>query len=117
MFILEECFNHEPEFQDFALAVSPLIERPTREIVRTWVREFKQNGSSVVARHGRCVSADDSKVLWPIIEKWERTGHHEDLTALETAIEQIYNANRPVSESEDESEEEGGEESEAEATE
>ena len=117
MFILEECFNHEPEFQDFALAVSPLIERPIRKIVVIWSQEAKQNGRLLVDRAGCHVSADDSEMLWPIIEKWERTGHHEDLTALETAIEQIYNANGPVSKSEDESEEEGGEEAEAEATE
>ena len=117
MFILEECFNHEPEFQDFAVAVSPLIERPTREIVRIWVHEDEVDGSFKVVRPGCRVSADDSEMLWPIIEKWERTGHHEDLTALETAIEQVYNANSPLSELDDESGEEGREESEAEASE
>ena len=112
MFILEECFNNEPEFRDFALAVSPLIKRPTREIVRIWVDAGPRD-----ARPGCHPSADDSKVLWPLIEKWERTGHHKDLTALQTAMEQIYNADGPLSELDDESGEEGGEESEAEATE
>ena len=108
MYILEECFNNEPEFQEFAVAVSPLIKRPTREI-RSILHSAKM-------RAVRCdVSPDDSKVLWPMVEKWERTGHHKDLTALRMAMEQIYNANAPVSESGDEPEEEGGMEAEGES--
>ena len=110
MFILEECFNTEPEFQEFAAATSQLIKRPTREILNI---SFVGEGSNY---WDTCdVSTADSEVLWPMIEKWERTGHQKDLTALQTAMEQIYNANAPVSGLDDDSEEEGGTEAERES--
>ena len=111
MFVLEECFNNEPEFQKFAVAISPLIKRPTREIESIWFDD-EIDGDGTIQSMNRGVSAADSEVLLPIMEKWERTGHHEDLTALETAMEQIYDANAPVSESDSESEEKGGTEAE-----
>ena len=105
MFILEECFNNEPEFQEFAVAVSPLIKRPTRDIVKMLVRE--EIGIYAVYD----ISANDSKVLWPMIEKWERSGHDKDLTALVTAIKRICNARNHSKESKEESVDEAEEES------
>lgn len=129
MFILEECFTNEPEFQEFAVAISPLIKRPIREIARISVRGDIDGDGEEDTRVGRVVSPDVSMVLWPLFEKWERTGHHKDLTALETAADQVYYARRPwykrkeesKEEAEDESkeelEEESGEESEEESEE
>lgn len=92
IFLLEECFNNEPEFKEFAVAISPLIKQPTRKIVSMFVCPKRHSFSD-----RRPVRAADSKVLWPLIEKWERTGNHKDLAALQMAMEQIYNANALVS--------------------
>ena len=97
IFLLEECFKNEPGFQEFAVAISPLIKQPTRKIVSMFVVPERDS-----FRDRRPVRAADNNVLWPLIEKWERTGNHEDLTALEMAMEQIYNANSPISDSESE---------------
>ena len=113
MFILEECFHNEPEFQEFVVAINPLIKRPNREIVSI-SHSLQGPGRTIRRRHCR-VNAEDSKVLWPIIERWESTGHHKDLTALETAMEQIYNASDSFPDSDDEfSEQESVEELEEE---
>ena len=91
MFILEECFHNEPEFQEFAVAISPLIKRPTREIVG--IRHYHHTSGHKVNSTKCGVSPDESRALWPLIEKWERTGLHEEgKTALEMAVEQIYDA-------------------------
>ena len=87
MFLLEECFSKEPEFRKFAVAVRPLIKTPTRRL------EYLTNSSYLSLRTSpprfRLPSADESK-LWPLIEKWESTGHEEDRIALVTATEQIW---------------------------
>ena len=86
MFLLEECFNTEPEFQKFAVAIRPLVKSPTRKI-RGILRPEKPGSLSLVTV--RLPSADESK-LWPLIEKWEDTGHEKDRVALVTAMEQIW---------------------------
>lgn len=57
--------------------------------------------------------ADESK-LWPLIEKWESTGHDKGRVALATALEQIWKNRYPDPEAERESEEESDKESEKE---
>ena len=37
MFVLEKCFNAEPEFREFAVAMEPLIETPKRKIFFLYV--------------------------------------------------------------------------------
>ena len=105
MFLLEECFNKEPEFQTFAVAVRPLIKTPTRRILRICGFENPKDPdfNSLLAIH--LSSADESK-LWPFIEKWEDTGDRKDRAALVTAMAQIWEVLRADLKSEEESAEE-----------
>ena len=106
MFLLEECFNKEPEFQKFAVAIRPLVKSPTRKI-RSILRPEKPGSLSL--GQVSLPSADESK-LWPLIEKWEDTGHGKDRDALVTAMEQIWKVRQPGSGSEKESEGQSDEE-------
>lgn len=81
MFILEECFHREPEFREFAAAIKPSVETPTRKILKIEVRYDRVN-----------ITAGESEVLWPLIERWEETGHQRDLDALEVAMERLWRA-------------------------
>ena len=119
MFLLEECFNKEPEFQRFAVAIRPLVKSPTRKI-RGILRPEKPGSLSLVPV--RLPSADESK-LWPLIEKWEITGHPKDRDALVTAMEQIWEvlylnkkSNKELEQSEGSSDEDWEEECEEEST-
>jgi len=38
------------------------------------------------------ITAGESEVLWPLIERWEETGHQRDLDALEVAMERLWRA-------------------------
>ena len=91
MFILEECFSIEPGFREFAIAVSPLIKTPSRKI--KYLDGPKKKGSSSYSQID-LASAEESK-LWPLIEKWESTGHQKDRVALVTAMEQIWKVHHP----------------------
>ena len=118
MFLLEECFNKEPEFQRFAVAIRPLVKTPTRKlwgISDAVERDYRSGVEAILP------SADESK-LWPLIEKWEDTGHEKDRVALVTALEQIWEVLRPnlermpdrTRDSDEESDEESEEELEEE---
>ena len=93
MFLLEECFNKEPQFREFAVAVSPLIATPTRRIVAIYGPRDPKNKYGPAPRI-KIPSADESK-LWPMIEKWEDTGDHRDRAALVTAMEEIWKFHHP----------------------
>ena len=41
------------------------------------------------------LTSDDNDLLWPPIEKWERSGHAADLEALRTVMDQVWEARRP----------------------
>ena len=84
MFTLEECFNKEPEFREFSIAMEPLVERPTRKIV--CIRHMYQSAWP---------HTEESDSLWLLIEKWESTGHRSDLDALKSAVEQVLRAHNP----------------------
>lgn len=87
MFLLEECFNKEPEFQRFAVAIRPLVKTPTRKV---WgISDAPERGYRDSEAWTNLPSTDESK-LWPLIEKWEDTGHEKDRVALVTALEQIW---------------------------
>ena len=114
MFVLEECFDKEPEFRKFAVTVSPLIETPTRRIRRLYCRQKPKDPPCDTFLEIHLPSADESK-LWPLIEKWESTGHYKDQAALATAMEQIWKvlySEKLKEESEEESKEQLKEESE-----
>ena len=96
MVILEQCFNSEPEFRHFASEIESLVQRPTREIEviglsldLSTIPELKLEETRVHP------TAEESKMLWPLIEKWEDTGRQEDLDALQAALEVVWRAHHP----------------------
>jgi len=93
MFMLEECFNKEPEFRKFATAIEPYIQKPTRRLVSM---EFKLK-SELGGEHDESAipSLEECGMLWPLIEKWEKTGKATDFEALQSNIEDVWQAHRP----------------------
>ena len=114
MFLLEECFNKEPEFRKFAVAVSPLIATPTRRIVAIYGPVDPKDQALPGFTRIKIPSADEA-TLWPLIERWEDTGDRKDRAALVTAMEQIWEVLHADLKSEEESAEESDEESEEES--
>ena len=96
MVILEEYFNSEPEFRHFASEIEPLVQRPTRKIE---VIGLSDDLSTIpeLKLEEKCVhpTAEESKMLWPLIEKWEDTRRREDLDALQAALEVVWRAHHP----------------------
>ena len=95
MFILEECFNAEPGFREFANAMEPLIERPTREIKAVQVPDDLYIMPKKYKVKSPCPSVEESKMLWPLIEKWEDRGSRDDLDALKSAMVEVWRAHNP----------------------
>lgn len=89
MFILEECFNTEPEFRPFASEIEPLVETPNRKIEITW-----RNGGIYSLYPGMIthLEPEETEMLWPLIANWERG---EDREALQAAIEDVWRAHNP----------------------
>lgn len=89
MFLLEECFNKEPEFREFAIAIESAVKKPIR-----WLTTMAETGDT--GDYSGFSSVDlgpeDSDRLWPFIEEWERTGHNSDLAALQKVMKQIWEA-------------------------
>ena len=90
LFVLDQCFNTEPEFREFMTTMEPLLTTPNRIIVSIDVRT---NGWS--SRPVACPSAEESKMLWPLIEKWESTGRRDDLDSLQAVMEGVWRAHNP----------------------
>lgn len=91
VFTLEECFNTEPEFRECMIALKPLVTTPTRKIVGINLvnnYEFYTSGPN----NDTCPSAEESEVLWPLIEKWESTGRRDDLDSLQAAMKAVFAA-------------------------
>ena len=89
MYILEECFNAEPEFRTFANGLKPLIKTPAREIYEV-VFPFGDGTLGVLD-----VSIDDGKHLLSLIEKWEDTGSRDDLDMIQSAVAEIVRDREP----------------------
>ena len=95
MFILEQCFGTESEFREFAVAAEPLVERPTRKIVkisRFYSYNPTQNDHEIV---DPCPSAEESELLLRLFEKWENTGRQDDQDAFGAALEEVWTAHNP----------------------
>ena len=92
MFMLEECFNKEPEFRKFAIAIESYVKKPTRRLVNICAWKLKDASTGC---ESASLALEDCELLWPLIEKWERTGHATDLEALEKVMEQVWKAHRP----------------------
>ena len=96
MFVLEECFNSEPEFRRFASEIEPLVKRPTREIAA--VDLFARPSTIPKLDKGETQTqpcAEESEMLLSLIEKWEDTGRRDDEDALQVALERVWRAHHP----------------------
>lgn len=95
MFLLEEYFNAEPEFREFAIEMEPLIERPTRRIhvVNLPKNLYKRPKNYKVYSPRPC--AKECDMLWPLIEKWDDSGSRDDLDALKAAAVEVWRAHNP----------------------
>ena len=95
MFTLEECFGKEPEFCKITDAISSSTQRPTRWLVRINPPPRHFGNSRRYDRPSLSLSAENCGMLWPLIEKWERSGHAHDLKALESTVERMWRDNNP----------------------
>ena len=96
MFVLEECFNCEPEFRHFASEIEPLVQRPTRKIVTIKLSDDLYTVPELNYEEEKAhPNAEESKMLLCLIEKWEDTGHRDDRDALEAALEVVWRAHHP----------------------
>jgi len=59
MFILEECFHREPEFREFAAAIKPLVETPTRKILKI---EVKYDRVNIRSGHGTALESSSGRI-------------------------------------------------------
>lgn len=93
MFTLEECFGKEPEFREFAAAVEPLVEAPTRKITGIFYTGRYDHGKY---ESGEVYPTDEElEFLWPLVERWESTGNRRDLDALQTTMRSILRVHIP----------------------
>ena len=90
IFRLEECFGSEPEFRRFFDAVEPLVNKTIRKIVviRKAKYTHKDKISQVLPKVEEC------EILWPLLERWEDTGHYADSNELQSLMRQIYEAHQ-----------------------
>ena len=96
MFVLEECFNSEPEFRRFASEIEPLVKRPTRKIVDIELSPDLHTIPPLDHKESKArPSAEESEMLWPLIEKWEDTGRQDDLDAFQAAAEGVWRVHHP----------------------
>ena len=82
MFTLEECFSKEPEFREIADAMSHSIQRPSRWLLELAPPPWRARGLPLSVEH--------REKLWPLIEKWESSGHPRDLQALNSTIAHVW---------------------------
>lgn len=93
LFLLEQCFEREPEFLDFMVAMKPLVTTPTRQIDSIYRNDKSGNRDRPVGHF--CPSIEESEKLWPLIEKWERTGNRDDRDSVLAAMEAAWIAHNP----------------------
>lgn len=86
--LLEKCFSIEPDFREFAVAMEPLVTTPRREIYKVIYSKARHEEPTP-----NCTpSSGERDLLWPLFEKWESTGHRDDLDSLQTALEAVWKA-------------------------
>ena len=95
MYILKECFNAEPEFREFAIAMEPLIERPTRKINSVQLPEYLYKRPKKYKVYNPCPSAEECAMLWSLIENLDDTGSRDDLDAIKEAVVEVWRAHNP----------------------
>jgi len=90
MFVLEECFNKEPEFRKFAIAIESYTEKPTRRLVVVVTGE-----NTVSTSDPTRLSPEDCETLWPLIGNWETTGYATDFETLQSVMKRVWKAHNP----------------------
>lgn len=95
MFVLEECFNAEPEFREFAIEMEPLIERPIRKVDFVQLPEYLYKEPKNYKVYCPRPCAKECDMLWPLIEKWDDSGSRDDLDALKAAAVEVWRAHNP----------------------
>lgn len=93
MFLLEECFGKESEWRRFATAVEPAGLKPARRLLALHVEGVPTVDSKHYEKAAK-LSSEECDNLWLLIEKWERTGHHDDLKLLESTMEEMWEARK-----------------------
>lgn len=92
MFMLEECFNKEPEFRKFAAAVESVVTKPTRRLVKLLGKPSVDHSIRVDPTR---LSPRECDILWPLVEEWEKTGHATDLEVVQSAVKRILTDHNP----------------------
>ena len=95
MFLLEECFDAEPEFREFAIEIEPLIKRPTRKIAAIQLPQSRYLVPNNYKHFDVSPSAKECRMLWPLIESWDNTGSRDTLDALIAAVVEVWRAYNP----------------------
>ncbi|KAL8733542.1 MAG: hypothetical protein Q9181_003541, partial [Wetmoreana brouardii] len=93
MFVLEECFNKEPEFREFAFGIQSFYSKPTRKLLKIqprWTVTYNDSVKLHIPDLSAPLSPEECNMLWPLVEKWEKTGHDSDLKILESVMERIW---------------------------
>lgn len=86
MFTLEECFGKDPAFAMVSKMASSV--KTPRELIRIQAApSVVGNGYDVVDDDTHVpLGPEESATLWPLIAKWEASGHSNDLKVLDTAL-------------------------------
>ena len=87
MFILEECFGEEPEFQEFVEEINRLVEKPCRKLVGMGVAPTSSSNEKQIN-----TSHEDCEGLWSLILRWEESGYAADMEALKKELQRIRQA-------------------------
>ena len=95
MFTLEECFSKEPEFREIADAMSSSIQRPTRRLIEIASPRRRIGNKSFYHERSLPLSVEQRERFWPLIERWESSGHPRDLQALGVTIERTWRDKYP----------------------
>ncbi|KAL8688993.1 MAG: hypothetical protein Q9218_005229 [Villophora microphyllina] len=100
MFILEQRFNNEPDFRNFAAEVRSLGSKSTREFLS--IAPSRNDGNSK-RLPSVSLSPGECDTLWPLVERWESTFHRGDREAFKSGMERIWKAHQShdIAEAED----------------
>ena len=89
IFVLEDIFDGEPDFLEFATAMEPFVQFPTRKLL--WIAPVTIDFSEQKSLSAPLTS-EHCDTLWPLVEQAERNRDRKDVEVLEAAMEQIWKA-------------------------
>ena len=105
-FLLWECFKDLSEFRDFSRNIEAQIGRPVRKLKRISMKkghlkgEAMNKGGSWQDIQAR-LNDEEASGIWPLLEKWERTGSRGDMNSLQAKLRQIWQSHHPELEAKD----------------